>query len=119
MAKISIIIGVLLIILGLYGYFGLDSESITALIPAFAGVPLLILGLFALNEKYRKTSMHIAAAIALLGFIGSAMRAVPALFKNEIANHQEAFTIQLLMAVLCLIIVVLAVQSFIKARRIR
>jgi len=118
MAKISIIIGVLLIILGLYGYFGLDSESITALIPAFAGVPLLILGLFALNEKYRKISMHIAAAMALLGFIGSAMRAVPALFKNEIAN-QEAFTIQLLMAVLCLIFVVLAVQSFIKARRIR
>jgi len=118
MAKISIIIGVLLIILGLYGYFGLNSESVTALIPAFVGLPLLILGWFALNEKYRKTSMHIAAAIALLGFIGSAMRAVPALFKNEIAN-QEAFTVQMLMAVLCLIFVVQAVQSFIKARRSR
>ncbi len=116
MAKISIIIGVLLIILGLYGYFGLVSESVTALIPTFVGLPLLILGWLALNEKFRKNSMHIAAAIALLGFIGSAMRAVPPLFKNEIAN-QEAFTVQLLMAVVCLIFVVLAVQSFIKVRK--
>jgi uncharacterized membrane protein len=118
MAKVSVIIGVLLIILGLYGYFGLESESITALIPAFAGLPLLVLGGFAFNEKYRKHSMHIAAAIALLGFIGSAMRAIPAMFKDEIAD-QQAFTVQLLMAILCLIFVVMAVQSFIKARRNR
>lgn len=118
MAKISVIVGVLLIILGLYGYYGLESESITALIPSFIGLPLLVLGLFAFNEKYKKHSMHIAAVIALLGFIGSVMRAVPALFKDEIAN-KEAFTIQLLMAVLCLIFIVMAVQSFIKARRIK
>ncbi|MDO8549820.1 MAG: hypothetical protein Q7S39_06695 [Ignavibacteria bacterium] len=118
MAKISIIIGVLLIILGLYGYFGLNSKSVTALIPAFVGLPLLILGWFALNEKYRKNSMHIAAVIALLGFIGSAMRAVPALFKDEITN-KEALTVQLSMSILCLIFVLLAGQSFIKARRSR
>jgi uncharacterized membrane protein len=116
MSKISIIIGLLLTLLGLYGFFGLQSDSITVLIPAFVGLPLLILGFLAFSEKLKKHSMHIAAVIALLGFIGSAMRAVPPLFENEIANRQ-AFTIQLLMAILCLIFVVMAVQSFIKARR--
>lgn len=118
MARVTIIIGTLLIILGLYSYFGLSSESITALIPAFVGLPLLLLGWLALSEKYRKHAMHIAAVIALLGFIGSAMRVIPSMFKDEAINS-DAFTVQLLMALFCLVFVVLAVQSFIKARKNR
>jgi hypothetical protein len=46
---------------------------------------VIILGWLALNEKYRKHSMHIAAALMLLGFIGAGMRVFPQLV-GEIAN---------------------------------
>ena len=71
MAKLTIVYGVIFIIMGLYGYFGISSESITALIPAFFGVPMLILGWFGLNEKYLKHTMHVAAVLNLLGFAGT------------------------------------------------
>jgi uncharacterized membrane protein (UPF0136 family) len=80
MAKTAIAFGILLTLLGLTAYFGISSESITALIPAFFGVPVIILGWLALNEQYRKHSMHIAAALMLLGFIGTGMRVFPQLF---------------------------------------
>ena len=61
--------------------------------------------------------MHIAAALMLLGLIGTGMRVFPQLF-GEIANP-SAFTVQLIMALLCLIFIILAVKSFIEARRNR
>ena len=94
MAKTAIIFGIILTLLGLIAYFGISSESITALIPAFFGVPVIILGWLALNEKYRKHSMHIAAALMLLGFIGTGIRVFPQLF-GEVANP-SAFTVQLI-----------------------
>lgn len=71
MAKISIAFGIILVILGLISYFGISSESITALIPTFLGIPVFILGFIALNEKYLKHVMHGAAVIMLLGFGGT------------------------------------------------
>ena len=44
MAKTAITFGIILTLLGLIAYFGISSESITALIPAFFGVPVIILG---------------------------------------------------------------------------
>ena len=61
--------------------------------------------------------MHIAAALMLLGFIGTGMRVFPQLF-GEIANP-SAFTVQVIMTLLCLIFIILAVKSFIEARRNR
>ena len=101
MAKTAITFGIILTLLGLIAYFGISSESITALIPAFFGVSMIILGWLALNEKYRKHSMHIAAALMLLGFIGTGIRVFPQLF-GEVANP-SAFTVQLIMTLLCLI----------------
>ena len=54
MAKLSITYGVIFILMGLISYFGISSESVTALIPAFFGIPMLILGWLGLNEKYLK-----------------------------------------------------------------
>jgi hypothetical protein len=44
MAKLSIVYGNIFILMGLISYFGISSESVTALIPAFLGVPILLLG---------------------------------------------------------------------------
>jgi hypothetical protein len=121
MAKFSIIFGIILIILGLYSYFGISSESITALIPTFLGIPVLILGFLALNEKFLKHAMHGAAALMLLGF-GGTVGGLIKFFKllgGEVFERPSAITIQAIMALLCLIFLIFAIKSFIDARRKR
>jgi len=119
MAKVSIVFGLILIILGLVSYFGISSESITALIPAFLGVPILILGFLSLKEKYLKHSMHAAAVLMLLGFGGTVSGLIKffRMLGGEIFERPSAITIQAIMAVICLIFLTLAIKSFIDARR--
>lgn len=119
MAKLSITYGVIFILMGLISYFGISSESITALIPAFFGIPMLILGWLGLNEKYLKHTMHAAAVLMLLGFIGTISGLIK--FFQMLAGAETArpaaVTVQAIMALMCLIFLVLAVKSFIDARK--
>lgn len=119
MAKLTIVYGVIFIIMGLYGYFGISSESITALIPTFFGIPMLILGWLGLNEKYLKHAMHGAAVLMLLGFAGTVSGLIKffAMLGGAETARPSAVTIQAIMAVLCLVFIVLAVKSFIDVRR--
>lgn len=119
MAKLAIAFGVIFILMGLYGYFGISSESITALIPTFFGIPMLIFGWLGLNEKYLKHAMHGVAVLTLLGFAGTSVRILPAFFSNESIKSPAAFTMQAIMAILCLIFLILAIKSFIDARKNR
>lgn len=121
MPTITIILGVILTGLGLWGYLGLGSGSWTALIPAFFGVPFIILGLVGLNERYLKHAMHGAAALALLALLGT-FRGLLNFFRMmggaEVARP-DAVRIQAIMAALCIVFIILAVMSFIQARRSR
>jgi len=119
MAKLSIGLGIVLILLGLISYFGISSESVTALIPAFIGVPMLLLGFLALNEKYKKHAMHGAAVLMLIGFGGTISGLIKffRMIGGEVFERPSAITVQAIMAVLCLIFLILAIKSFIDARR--
>jgi hypothetical protein len=118
MANTSIGFGLALVLLGLGGYFGTGAQHTTALIPAAAGILLLVFGLLARNPKLRMHAMHGAALIGLLGFFGS-VSGIPQLVKlivgNEIARPAAAVS-RSIMAVLCLVFVVLTVRSFVAAR---
>ena len=57
MARLTILLGIALIILGLGGYFGTGRESATALIPVLFGLPLIVLGLLALRDAARKVGV--------------------------------------------------------------
>jgi hypothetical protein len=116
MPKVSIVFGFLLSALGLYGYFGMGRVSITALIPLFIGVPVIILGLLAFNEKRIKDSMHAASVLVLLGLIGSVYRFLQ---KIIIGNLDGSSLILIIMSVLCIIFLILAINSFIEARKAR
>ena len=79
MARAAILFGVLLIILGLVGYFspttlgdvGEKGVSPTALIPAGVGAILLLCGLIVeFKPTTRKHVMHLAAAVGLIGALG-------------------------------------------------
>ncbi len=119
MAKITIGLGLVLISLGLGSYFGTDRASVTALIPAFFGLPLLLLGLVALKERMRTIAIVIAVVIALLGFVGTirGLMKLPVLLTGGELDRPAAVALQAAMAIVCLLFVGLCVGSFIKARR--
>lgn len=119
MAKFSIILGIILIALGLISYFGISSESITALIPTFLGIPILLLGYLALNEKYLKHAMHGALVLVILGFGGTVGGLIKffRMLGGEVFERPSAIIVQAIMAVLCLVFLIFAIKSFIDARR--
>ena len=119
MAKITIGIGCVLIALGVGSYFGTGRASVTALIPAFFGLPLALLGVAAVKERLRKHAMHAAAVIGLLGLVGASrgFASLPALLSGGEVERPVAVYVQIAMTLVCLVFVVLCVGSFIKARR--
>ncbi len=121
MPNVAIGFGVVLSAIGMWGYFGAeaDRQSITALIPAFFGVPLIVCGALAYNSALRKHAMHAAAAIGLLGFLAGFGRGLMKL-GNAISDdplYNRAPRMALLMGVICLVFVATCVWSFISARR--
>ena len=124
MARITIVFGVLLALLGVGFYFATVPHAPTSLIPLYFGIILVLLGALANTEdaKRRMLFMHIAVTVGLLGFLFPFIRAVPGAIKmlqGVAVAHPLAIEEQMLMALLCLIFVGLCVRSFIAARRAR
>jgi len=119
MPYVTMALGSLLFLIGVGFYFGTGATSVTALIPAFLGIPIEIAGFLALREGWRKHAMHAAVLLALLGFLGSARGLVqlPALLRGAELARPAAVAAQSITASLCLVFVGLAVASFIRARR--
>jgi sulfite exporter TauE/SafE len=121
-AKITIGFGVFLIALGLAGYCATNMVSWTALIPAFVGLPLAILGALATKEQLRKHAMHAAVMVGLLGFLGAAYsfsKPLRVLISGQELERPIAALMQGIMTLTCAIFVGLCVKSFIDARRAR
>lgn len=123
MAKLTIGFGVLLLILGLWGYVGTGAVHPTALIPTYWGLALGVCGIVARTEdaKRRMVWMHIAVTVALLGFLGAGSQAVIETVKAHGGPlaHPEAVYSQIAMAAICAVFVGLCVRSFVAARKAR
>ena len=139
MAKITLIFAALLILLGAIGYFGEPGakekesassasevsappkRSVTALIPAFAGILLLICGGLAFDESRRMHAMHGAVLVGLLGFLAAAGRGTMGLVKlmSDADVNRRSLLFVWLMAILCAVFVAMCVRSFIEARKRR
>lgn len=119
MRRATIVVGIVLILLGAIFYVATGAVSFTALIPSFFGIVLLILGVLARAEKWRKHLMHAAFVVALIGAIG-ALRAVPQVFLL-IAGHEIkrplAVVEQIIMLVVLIYFIILGIRSFLAARR--
>jgi hypothetical protein len=124
MARLTILFGIVLILLGGFGYIGTGSHFPTALIPSIFGVILAILGFFAHtpDQKRRMLLMHIAVTVGLVGFIatfkGGLIDGI-ALMNGRQFKYPAAVEEKAAMCVLLLVFVLLCVRSFIKARRER
>ncbi|MBX3419549.1 MAG: hypothetical protein KF851_18245 [Pirellulaceae bacterium] len=148
MPKWALVFGALLVGLGLLGYFGgenkpgdANSASIeksvvgengntevssdsgakrgTALIPAAFGMLLVICGTLGTLPDLRKHAMHVAAAVALLGFLASFGRLAMGIGKLLEGDFSRATLFLMGMAALCGAYVFLSIQSFRQARKAR
>ena len=129
MYRVTILFGILLGITGVVGFIQTGAKHITALIPAFIGVPLFVCGIIAAKEAMRMMAMHIAIIIGLIGFIG----ATATIFKSdqkaapteetapteEAAQQTAAIVSKAITSILCATFVGLCVRSFIQARKSR
>ncbi len=123
MHHITVITGLLLGAIGVFGYFWSASEnpSPTALIPAAFGVVLIVLGIVAHRPTVRKHAMHAAVMVGLIGLLLAGGRGVMKLgaAASDDLSISRPVRLVLLMAIVCLIYVALCVNSFIAARRRR
>ena len=90
----------------------------TALIPAFLGLPLALVSAVGLKESLRKHAMHLASIFGLLGLLAPLGRIIPALARGEF-GFDLAGTSMVLMALLSGIFFVLCFKSFLDARKAR
>ncbi|MEO0364851.1 MAG: hypothetical protein AAF265_05070 [Pseudomonadota bacterium] len=116
MPIVTIVFAAALIALGVMSWVVAGQSSVTALIPAFFGVPLGVAGFAAMRESWRKYAMHVAATIGLLGAIGALSRAIPALESSD-GPIKLSTASQLAMGIGLLVFVGLCVRSFIAARK--
>ena len=125
MARLTILFGMVLILLGGFGFVATGSHFPTALIPAAFGAVLAILGFFAHtpDAKRRMLLMHIAVTIGLIGFLGTVKGGIIDYLLMTINGqqfpHPAAVEEKAAMCLLLLVFVVLCVRSFIEARRTR
>ena len=119
MIQISKYSGFFLILLGAAGYVLTGAQSITALIPAFFGILILILAILAKKDSLHRHMMHAVMVIALLGFIGSVsgvIKLLQLLGGQELARPAAAIS-QAIMSLICLTILLPGIKSFIDARK--
>ena len=119
MILLTRVTGGLLIIIGVAGYVLTGAESVTALLPAILGLPLLGLGLWGGQEARRRTAVHIALVLALLGFLGTLVNVIelPAVLTGGEVERPTAVVVSSITSLVCLVYVGLGVRSFMAARR--
>ncbi len=123
MAKLTIGFGILLIVLGIFGYVATGSAHPTALIPVGIGLLFILFGFMANSPdpKKRMLWMHISVTVALLVFLGM----IPATIDVYRLAHGVAFPYpaaveeRAALGLFSLIYVLFCVRSFINARRSR
>ncbi|MEN3265072.1 hypothetical protein [Pseudonocardia sp.] len=118
MTRLTFTIGGILTVLGIVAYVATGAVSVTALIPAFVGVLLLVCATLARRPALHRHSIHGALVIALLGAAGSLMNVVKLgdVFAGT-AQRPSAIVVSTIMFVLLVFYIAMGVRSLIVARR--
>jgi len=112
--NLAMLLGSILILWGFFSYIASDSGSITALIPSFFGVPLLILGFLSIrNESNKHHYMHASMIVALISVLGGFR-----IFQIEDASNLTLAS-HLILLVVGIIFMVGGILSFRHARKLR
>jgi hypothetical protein len=117
MVRFTTALGIALVVLGVGAYVLTSAVSVTALIPAFVGVPLLVCAALARSASRRRAALAVAVAIAVLGALGSSMNA----FRigeaiAGTAQRPSAVWVSAIMFVLLVAYVVVGVRALLRSR---
>ena len=122
MPTVAMIFGALLSILGVVAYAAPEvlgegkAYQISALSPAFVGVPIALAGLASLlKPSLLKHAMHLAAMLGVFGLIGGFMPVILRKFDTDTA----AVKVGLAMTLISAVFVGFCVKSFIDAKKAR
>ena len=121
MSATTILIGLLLVIEGLLGFFTTGAVHPTALIPSGFGLLITLSGLLARKEKFHMHAMHVAVLLALIGFSAtvSAFAKIPFLINHTAGEKAVAYESKIVMAILCGTLLFLGIRSFVVARLLK
>lgn len=110
---LGIVLGIVLVVLGIGAYVLSDFASVTALIPAFFGVLIAILGVVGRQQTdRRRLAAYGIGLLAVLGVLGST-RGIPdiiALLTGESVESTIAAVSQGAMIVICLVLFATVIQ---------
>lgn len=114
--RLTLLVGGALVVEGIGFYLGTGMTSMTSLIPAFFGIPLIAMSIMATRQPERSHFwMHIAVVFGLLTFLGGLMGV-----KGLVSNDLSASTVaQLLMIVMGGVYTFACIRSFTHARKAR
>ena len=114
--RLTLLVGGALVVEGLGFYLGTGMTSMTSLIPAFFGIPLIAMSIMATRQPEKSHFwMHIAVVFGLLTFLGGLMG-----IKGLVSNDLSASTVaQLLMIVIGGVYTFACIRSFTYARKAR
>ena len=89
-----------------------ESSSMTSMIPAFIGLPLVFIGIIStIKPTFRKALMHIAVLIGAIAFLGGLD-----FFRGMFSNYYAGLS-KLMLLITGFIYIYFCVQSFIFVRR--
>lgn len=114
MVRITIVFGLLWLALGAGHYYATTEDHWMSVVVVAMGMAMLVLGLAALKASFRKNAMHAAALIGVAGLLWSAPALVTLI---QLVLKDPGLVVRSVMALLCGTFVVLAVKSFVDARR--
>jgi hypothetical protein len=114
--QLGALLGIALIVQGIMFFILTGQKSMTAAIPAFVGIPLLLSSFLMMqnpsNTKQVSIAAHVAVTVSLLGFLGGAVMGILGIVKTNKPSTTVADC--LIMAAFSLIHVVASVRHFIK-----
>lgn len=116
MARIGIVFGMLLCALSAFGMAGTAIKSPIQFIPLMLGIPILFLGVVALNPHRRRHSIYAAAGVGLVGAVSGSIRSLMwamAWMADEPTNFYS-WKLVVAMTVLCAIFFIICVIGFVR-----
>lgn len=118
MARLSILVGIGLMMVGILSYALLPERESAGLVPAIAGVIMALGGWITIHrDGLRKHLMHVNALIALILLVWVAVK-IPADWEGY-SQQQSFFVADIDVLCLSAVFVYCAVKSFIAARKAR
>ena len=117
MENVAMIYGIFLIVWGIGVTILSDSQSITSLIPAIFGFPILILSYVSKKlPNKKKVLMHIVVLIGMIIFLGG-LDIIRGLIQGNIFTNIWASSSKLMMMISGLVFTILCIKSFIYNRK--